>query len=288
MGILDSLKDAGSSLGQGLLGTTEKAIIRIADERPKDKEVKLREGPTPSFGFDSNMDVAANLQQAQALSNVPGDAGAAFSEIAQGLESNANYDKEFKVQFNPSTLSLSGFVESETLNMDFSSKDGDELKSTGMSLQLHMSVQLIFDQVSPRMAFGEDLINISPSSLLKSGVSTLISKTAYKRTNSVQTEVEGFLAACNTTRTKKIQFAWGQMEYSGILRNVNAKYTMFDMSGCPVRAVVNLSIFLIDPHITRTDQGYWGKAYKKMFDPANRNLELSNMGTRIMKTLNIE
>ena len=298
MGIIDNLKDGASSIGQGLLGTVEKAIIRIADERPKEGEnVNPRDCPAAGggsggggYGFDPGMDVSANLDAANQLASMPGPVGEAGAMLSQDLQGTANYDKEFKVQFNPSSLHISGYVENESLNMDFSKKNkSDELKATGMELQLHMNVQLIFDQVSPRLAFNEDMTNISPSSIIKSAAAEIagLIYSKNRRNNSVQTEVEGFLAATQSSRTKKIQFAWGEMAYSGILRNVNAKYTMFDMLGRPVRATVNLSIFLIDPNISRTDMGYWGKAYKKLFEAGVMGGS-DGIGSRVMGALNIE
>ena len=268
MGFTDGLM----TIWQGVAGTVEKAKIKIADERPADGEgtpepgAGRRAGGGGSSKFGVNADV-------QALANVADSVGDAVQsatgvDLPGAIGGSVAYNREFVVQFNPSTIHISAYAESETLKQDFSSKDANELSATKMEMQMHLDVQLIFDQVSPRMAFMEDMINISLSSVAKS-IAAEVAGLIYsknRQNNSVQTQVEGFIAATRCSKTKKIGFYWGDMAYDGVLRNVNARYTMFDLLGRPVRATVGLSIFLVDPNTPTTSGNHWYKAYQNLFN----------------------
>ena len=256
-------------------GVIEKAKILIADDRLAPGQ-KPEEVPQTGFTLAGNgPSMGANMEMAKQTSKLK-DADPSVMQGTQAmvnqLEANPNYNRTFEVQFNPSTLHISGYAEEETLHADYVSSSNDELNcQKGMKTQITLDVQLIFDQISLRSAFLEDMLNISIDSIISSAAKSVALGLSKKdeRKVTVQQEVEGFLSATRGPRTRRIQFAWNKLTYDGVLRNCSARYTMFDMAGQPIRAVVNLSLFLVDKNITSTNDGYWDKAFEKCWDPKN-------------------
>ena len=62
------------------------------------------------------------------------------------------------------------------------------------------------------------------------------------------------------------------MSYTGILNRVSAQYTMFNSSGIPVRAVVQLSLICADESISPNSLGSWQNAYETAFDGGSKSL----------------
>ena len=61
------------------------------------------------------------------------------------------------------------------------------------------------------------------------------------------------------------------MHYRGILTAVNAEYTMFNPAGRPIRAVVNISLLLVDEKVKANDMGYWDQSYQNAFGENHKN-----------------
>ncbi len=58
----------------------------------------------------------------------------------------------------------------------------------------------------------------------------------------VQPDVENFLSLVRDPYVRRAAFCWGDLSYKGMLKNVEAEYVLFDASGRPVRATVNLTL----------------------------------------------
>ena len=127
-----------------------------------------------------------------------------------------------------------------------------------------MTVKLIFDQVDPQDAFMSDKFTLSYTSVTKGAVKG-VKKLLGKKTNSVQTQVEGFIGALRNESTREITFAWGKMCYTGILNRISSQYTMFSVTGEPIRAVVTLTMVCADETIEGNTMGNWDAQYKKAF-----------------------
>ena len=59
---------------------------------------------------------------------------------------------------------------------------------------------------------------------------------------SVQTEVEGLIAALQNCYTRVVTFQWSNFTFTGSLETIQANYTMFSPSGRPIRADISLDI----------------------------------------------
>ena len=74
------------------------------------------------------------------------------------------------------------------------------------------------------------------------------------------------------------------MSYEGVLNRVASQYTMFNTSGEPVRAVVQLSLICADQNVNPHSLGSWQKAYNSAFGAGN---SLVNAGQKVGSLLNI-
>jgi len=86
-----------------------------------------------------------------------------------------------------------------------------------------------------------------------------------KKKKTVQRQVEGFIGALRNENTRLISFNWGDICYSGVLRRVGAEYTMFNVTGEPVRAKVGLTIMCADVKEWPNSVAVWQERYKSSY-----------------------
>lgn len=227
------------------IGNIEKAIIVITDERVEELTV---EQPV-SMGKSSVLSAGGI--------SLPGNLS--LPAFSAGIT-----NKSFYVQFNPSDLSLSGYGGGQVAKTDYSSKDGKGITFAPAAVRIMLNVQLIFDRVDPQDAFMSDKLTSSLGSMGQGAIKAV--RTARgKKESSVQTEVEGFIAALRSSYTRKIGFYWGSMHYLGVLSKVSSQYTMFNVLGEPIRALVRLSMVCADEEVSPGDMGMWREYYEEAF-----------------------
>ncbi len=307
MGVLDTLKSAGSTVGDNLknnlLGITEKAVIEIIDLRERkvgeDGEVPLAgntAGQKAQFKVkdksgntswktsmaDSGW-VQKSIKDINASAWEAAKKSAIKEAVAQGkdpkeavlpdeIESIAGdfeggVPKYFVVPFNPNTLRLtghSGGLVKKTIFSEDKSNDKGSIEYGPGKTYIDMSVSLLFDKVDPQDAFLEDKLAMSATSVLKGVTKAALVGKGVKK-NTVQPEVEGFIAALRNERTRTITFHWGDFNITGILRNVNAVYTMFNINGQPIRATVDLTMTCADSDLAKESIKLWNDIYNESF-----------------------
>ncbi|MBO6215149.1 MAG: hypothetical protein J6N76_06390, partial [Lachnospiraceae bacterium] len=182
-----------------------------------------------------------------------------------------DYNKSFEVQFNPSTLNISGFSGGSYELVDYSGK-GAGAKTTPLHPNLSLNVTLVFDQMDLSNSFPMDSIDFSISANAMKAMKAVQGMTNYMPI-SVQAATEGLVAALSNQYTRLVCFAWGkQIRYKGVLKSVNANYKLFDIMGRPVRSEVALSIYLADKDVMaaggESKLGIWKEAYDEAFDDA--------------------
>ena len=79
---------------------------------------------------------------------------------------------------------------------------------------------------------------LSKLSFSVSGAATAIGKKEF----TVRPQVEGFLAAIRSSYHRAVVLQWGKMRYAGMLNSVQARYTMFNTSGNPIRAELDITL----------------------------------------------
>ncbi|MCR4891515.1 MAG: hypothetical protein K5989_04980 [Lachnospiraceae bacterium] len=278
--------DIMSSITQNL-GLVEKAMIEVWDLRDRKLTVKDAvkvaggEGGGAGGGigggaFDlkdmaknvgsSKMNMGVLYEYMKDLGGYGADEEMGLEALAQLFHSQASR-KYFTVQFNPSTLKLSGHNGGLVKKLDFNNGDSKGKKfSKSASFEkgdtdISLSVSLLFDSVVNSDAFSGDMMTFNATGLVQKGVKLI----KGKQVPNVQKRVEGFIGALRSRYTRLLTFIWGDFAYSGTLKSVNAAYTMFDMYGRPIRGTVNLKITCADASSTANSLEVWRERYRKAF-----------------------
>ncbi|MCR5775358.1 MAG: hypothetical protein K6G42_09770 [Lachnospiraceae bacterium] len=270
MGMMDSLKSAGSTAKTSFeqnTGSVEKAIIEVIDLSGRETEkaeavavVGKTMGKRPANSFVDKSLLGDEMKSLKLL----GDGQ--YLEDKVNVASNKR--KYFTVQFNPSTLQISGHGGGLQQEMDYGGdpKEGPHRSASYVrgGTYISMSVSLLFDSCDPQNAFLEDKLIPNVSSV-GAGVAKAITSAMGKKTVSIQKQVEGFISALRNQYTRIVTFHWGELNYSGILQNIGANYTMFNINGEPIRATVDISIVSADDERWKNSLTTWQTKYIKSF-----------------------
>lgn len=145
--------------------------------------------------------------------------------------------KVFTVPFNPASLSI--YSHSSPIRVQAPGPVDKQEASTQVTKNASttLSVQLQFDAVNLHDAFMADKIQLTAQS-----AGMHIAELATEKTFSVRPQINGLLAVTMDPGLKRVTFAWGGFRFTGTLSDVSAKYTMFSVSGEPVRGQVDLTL----------------------------------------------
>lgn len=273
------LKEAGQSLS----GAISKAVIEIHDERPKN--VKVLTTNVKSKMADLQTGVALDTL-GDIVNDIKNDVEANIADLQNRVPSTSENVKRFEVKFNPNQISFQVYAGKEVVEQNLTQSQSNNnqqvaAKYLTIAPRIQMNVQLVFEDYERTEAFMMEKIG-DTSALLRTGVVAAVNAKS-KKTYSVRTQVEGFIAAMRDNYTRKITFNWGKMSYTGILLNVSAQYTMFSMDGNPIRANVNLGILCADSSIEDNDMGAWQNSFKKVFE----NDQTTNLGSKLQSAGNL-
>jgi len=263
------------------LGNIEKAQIHISTYNMiEEKKLQIKEsvpakgtaGALSRIASQSGLDTVGSSQLGKLAKAATGAALNAVKAVADRMQSGV---KTYTVQFNPSQLTLSGYgggvYQKNDYRTGFNGKK--QQNNIGISyepakVRLMMNVTLIFDQVYIRDAFMADKFATSPVGAAI-GVASLAKEAATGEEYSVQPIIEGFIGMLRQERTRFITFCWGSMQYEGVVNSLNTRYTMFSLTGQPIRGEVELSMILVDEEVGPTNMGVWKKHYEEAFGGGN-------------------
>ena len=264
----------------------EKAVLEIMDLREID-EVK-KKNPPNADGSPSTALTLTDLSRMEELTSAVGEFTANSDVLEQtiignGLQkvsgiSSKGAKKQFEVQFNPSDLQIEGHGGGRMTTTSFNNSNPKERNGSGsinfipVPIYISLNVKLLFDRMDPNDCFLSAKTNIAPSEMTKSVIKTGLTAFGKNKKMTVQQEVEGLIAALRSPYTRCITFRWGKLKYTGVLNRVSAQYTMFNSSGIPVRAVVQLSLTCADETVTPNSMGTWKEAYEKAFGGGSQSL----------------
>jgi hypothetical protein len=223
----------GTDLLNSITGNVEPAYIVVHDFR------------TTNAAEDAGDTIFTATAAAAALSKggdtAPGKSVSIIPVPPPVVASNEYWavDKIFRVQYNPSELQIYSSSSVESVSGVTPNEEGETntVAEAPLGGKMELSVTLWFDKMSAATSFMLEK-NIMPTSV--SGV-TNIAKTFMKE-DSVQDEVEGFVAALRNPHTQVLTLHWADFSFTGVLINVSAQYRMFSASGLPVRATVSLRV----------------------------------------------
>ena len=262
----------------------EKATIYISDRRidleklgvaiPKNPvSAGVAAMPKLSVPGGALTEGLAKKMASEAAEVAKNQAAKAVENITPAALKNLEYNREFTVLFNPSSLNINGFSGGSYDMLDFSGTKDKSAKATAPHTTLTLSVTLIFDQMELATSFPMDSIDFSISNAAMSAIKA-VTETIGSMQMTVQAATEGFIGALSNQYTRLMMFSWGQLSYKGVLKNVNANYKMFDVYGRPVRSEVSLTMYLAEKEIEvnggQANLGQWERSYDDAFSDATK------------------
>lgn len=226
MGALDTLK----SFGNSIIGNTEKACIIMHRKSADQIDTQKVEG-------------SSSLTQA-ALKGT------------QALQTGGGGPSVLHVQYNPSSLSIQANAEPIPFTYLQSNIDQGVPNQDMRPPSVVLTVQLYFDAVNKQDSFMFEKADLTVGSIASDIAGAL-------KTYTVQPQTNGLLASQFRPDTRVVTFMWGDMKFTGVIVEAQAMYTMFSVSGRPVRSVVQLKI--AHQVESKSDQQYWNEALDGAF-----------------------
>ena len=276
----------GKSALQSLTGNIEKAIIEIEDERFRQEEihktqVERKKATAQDLGKISGelSKVASKVSETGSVLNKLSVMDG-VAQMAEKAVQTGTRKKRFQVKFNPGQVTFTGIGGSQIEKKDYIKSEGKvDISYQEMKPRIEMRMQLIFDDYERTEAFMLEKFT-DTTAIARTGVNAVVTATTGK-TYSVRPQVEGFMGALRNAYTRKVNFYWGKMKYSGELTDISTEYTMFSTDGNPIRANVNLGILLVDGELSYQSMGQWQMSYQKVFgqdEMTNAGNALQNVG----------
>ena len=302
--MLDAVKNFASDTVKSTLGVVEKAVIIIADR----SAVNIQESAAPSAsagkaGPTFSASVGGKLPKVQTRNFSSG-----FVSGVLQTEEQRNSDKHysaineedakkyrFEVQFNPAEITISGYAGERLPTQNFISdkRDRDQnnpqdankdpkppkpsSRMAAADTRINMTFKVVFDKSDPWDSFYADKFTLGQTSLA-TGAAKTIAKAAGKKENSVQNEVEALHAAARNKYRRLAMFIWGDMCYEGKINSIDSEYTMFNVSGQPVRASVTINMVLFGKEDLGKNIENWKNEYDQDFYKLKDNALGLNVG----------
>lgn len=220
--------------------------------------------------------VLADTQKA--LQNAASNASLTGLVMAAGHHAHV-----MQVQYNPSTLSLQANAEAIPFTYLQQNVDSGIPNQNLRPPMVVLAVELIFDAMNPADAFMMDKARLSVGAAATdiSGIVQNVKHGGY----TVQPQTEGLVAALLQSETRMVTFRWADMAFTGQLIEVRADYTMFSVSGKPIRSKVFMNI--AQQVESSADVGYWNKALDRVFSESS-SVNLKSAGQKVSNLLNLD
>lgn len=178
-------------------------------------------------------------------------------------------DYVMEVQYNPSSINMTASAESMPIRPLLPAFDPNVPLSASVPPSVIMMIELIFDDIVVPDAFMFDKFNISAGNIVND---VMLAKDT--RAHTVQPQTNALLAAMQRTKSRCVSLYWADMCFHGEIKDMQAKYTMFSVSGRPIRSVINFTIV----QNSSNEQGnsgnkYWQQALTSIFGPDPEGLD---------------
>lgn len=191
----------------------------------------------------------------------------AASRLAKSDDINSDYHV-LQVKYNPSSIQMA--TQAGTYrHCGVGAMGINQFTEIVRPAETNMTVELVFDDMNIPDAFMWDRFEASVGNAISAtaGVVKQIRKDGY----SVQNQIDGLVGLITQALSRRVVFCWSKMAYAGEVTNVQAKYTMFNPQGHPVRGVVTLTIYQNDEQKYNSDTEYWNRAFENLFGDYSKN-----------------
>lgn len=231
----------GNTLASSALGSVQKALLIIHK--------------TDASAVDS-------AQVAVAAENALRGAAAGLAATSAAMQSAGMNTSVMKVQYNPTSLSIQANAEAIPFTYLQQNIDSGIPNQSPRPPMVVLSVDLIFDAMNPKDAFMAEKFSLSTGGIVSSVAGAI--QTATGGGYTVQPQTDGLIAALMRPSTRVVTFRWADMAFTGQLIEVQAEYTMFSVSGKPVRSKVRMNI--AQQVESDADIQYWNKVLDTTFN----------------------
>lgn len=250
-----------NTLGNSTLGSVQKALLVI--HKLDAEEVN-----------SSQVAVSA----ANALLGAASGMSATSAAMGRaGMQANV-----MQVQYNPTSLSIQANAEAIPFTYLQQNIDSGIPNQSPRPPMVVLSVDLIFDAMNPKDAFMAEKFSLSTGGTVSSAASGI--QTAKGGGYTVQPQTDGLIAALMRPSTRVVTFRWADMAFTGQLIEVQAEYTMFSVSGKPIRSKVRMNI--AQQVESDADIQYWNKVLDTTFS-GNGEAGGKDMGQTLGNLLNL-
>ena len=205
-------------------------------------------------GASSNVDLRAKMAASQKgfLSSFTSMKNVAKQEGYHVME----------VKYNPSRIRIQSHGGNQMMPGPAGAGANLQMQST-IPAMTTMQVELLFDDMNKQDAFMMEKISDVSAGAIVSDISGVV-KNIIGDGYTVQREIEGIIGMITQSETRQVVFYWGDMAFAGEVIGIEAKYTMFNPLGHPVRGTVSLTIREGGPDGDSSGNAYWDDAYKEM------------------------
>lgn len=270
---------------KGLVGNIAKAVL-VFPEQADSVDLKdsvavasygkeLGMGLVPTFTSAVQMQKKGLTEISKAATTATKLAGAGLTDGSQTdlndltakLDSGGIKYKKFTVQFNPSSIQITGRGGGRVPISNYGTIGKDQpgmIEYRALDPYITVNFTVMFDAMNNADAFMEERFTLGATTLVKN-----VATAAVGHEYTVRPYMEGFLAALRDEDHRTMIFQWGTLRYIGILNSVSGRYTMFNTAGNPIRAEVQLGMLMGGAPGGLSNEGYldyWKKRYKEILN----------------------
>lgn len=260
-------------------GDITKAFLCVKNPMSMESKLKSQKAEIEKITKESGNDEAARAKKIEELVNRdPTNMSKAAIEEAKSrmsvklIKTNLTFTTKLadylfiELMFNPATIKISSsggtMVDNDCVGA-MNSVGNRSLMKKDQPVTRVLSFTTIIDDTN-----NDDAFHFSGNTSLTIGnvVGTAMDIIAPK-THSVKTKVEALLGLLSEKVYSDAIFCYGKMVFHGELTTVNARYTMFNKDGNPIRAEVGIELQQLTGGKFSADVAMWNDKFNNAFFP---------------------
>lgn len=267
----------GENLLRSISGSVDKAILCVKKpdwNKAMLKDIDEKTKAVTGVRFDLSGAKKATTLQKQ-LAELATEKGGMFS-LGAAIEKKVKISEYqiFKVKYNPAKIQMESRAGS-FLQPGPGGPGTNTLSQVIMPAQTFMNFEIILDEENHQDAFMFDKINNLSTGAVVSDVAGIVKNIKSDEGYTVRPLVEALMGILTQSETRQVVFFWSEMAFAGEVVSIDAKYTMFNPIGNPVRAVVRFTVR--QGAEEAVDQGYWEKAFDNMDEGGGWQGSMNNL-----------
>ena len=263
----------GENLARSVSGSVDKAILCVKKpdwNKPMkavwDQDKKKITGY--KFDFGENPTKATSLQtklaNLKAIDKMAKEAASqkgglfSFGSSVEEAVNKSGYHM-LKVKYNPSKIQIDSRAGS------FLQPGGEGTNTMSQIIlpaQTFMNFEILLDEENHQDAFLFDKVTNLSAGALVSDAAGIVKNVKDDEGYTVRPLVEALIGLLTQSETRQVVFFWSEMAFAGEVVSIDARYTMFNPSGNPIRAVVKITIQQSSEK--DIDNTYWDKAFDNL------------------------